>query len=313
MANWNEGNIPYLTGKYALVTGAASGIGFEAARALAQQGAEVLVVDRNEPAGLAAVARIRALRPDAKVAFRGLDLSHLHAVRAFAAMLLPAGRPLDIIINNAGIQPIAGRRTSLDGFELTFAIGHLGHFALTGLLLPLLSDAPAPRVVTVSSLVHGKGRFDWDDLQMQHGYEAQRAYNQTKLANLLFAQELQRRADRAGSKIASIAVHPGVAQTAIGANRKALGKFGFGDYLVSATLSLVMPLLGQPAAAGALPTLFGATALQAKGGGFCGPDGFGGMKGAPGPVAIKPAGQDMAAAAKLWEVTEQLTGVRYGI
>ena len=313
MAKWNEGNIPDLKGKYVLVTGAASGIGFEAARALAQHDAEVLVVDRNESAGLAAVARIRAVRPDAKVAFRALDLSHLQAVRAFAAVLLEEGRPVDILINNAGIQPLAERRTSVDGFELTFAIGHLGHSVLTGLMLPLLNAAPAPRVVTVSSLVHGQGRFDWDDLQMQHGYDAQRAYNQTKLANLLFARELQRRVDRARGKIKSIAVHPGVAQTAIGANRKALGKFQFGDYLVSAVLSVVMPLLGQPAAAGALPTLYGAVAPQAEGGGFYGPDGFGGTKGAPGPAVIKPAGQDMAAAEKLWDVTEQLTGVHTGL
>jgi NAD(P)-dependent dehydrogenase (short-subunit alcohol dehydrogenase family) len=311
MANWNENNIPDLSGRTALVTGAGSGIGFEAARALAQHGAELLIVDRNEPAGLAAVARIRALRPDAKVMFRPLDLSHLKAVKDFAAAQLDEGRKLDILMNNAGIQPIATRRTSADGFELTFAIGHLGHFALTGLLLPLLNAAPAPRVVTVSSLVHGQGRFDWDDLQMKNGYDAQRAYNQTKLANLLFARELQRRSDQAGGKIKSIAVHPGVAQTSIGSNRKALGQFRFGDYLVSAALSFAMPFLGQPAAAGALPTLYGAVAPQAEGGGFYGPGGFGEMKGAPGPAVMKPAGRDMAAAAKLWDVTETLTAVRF--
>ena len=311
MRKWSEADIPDLSGQRILVTGGASGIGFEAARALAQHGAEVLLVDRNEQAGHAALARIRALKPDARLAFLPLDLSHLQAVKDFAAALIAEGKPLDVLINNAGIQPIAERRVSADGFELTFAIGHLGHFTLTALLWPLLEAAPAPRVVTVSSMVHGQGRLDWDDLQMTGGYSSQRAYNQTKLANLLFARELQRRIDQAGSRVRSIAVHPGVAQTSIGANRKQLGRFRLGDYLVSLVLSVVMPFLGQPAAAGALPTMYAAAAPEAKGGGFYGPDGFGEMKGAPKPATIKPVGQDMNAGARLWRVTAQLAGVAF--
>ncbi|MDX3885243.1 MAG: SDR family oxidoreductase [Sphingomonas sp.] len=311
MRKWGENDIPDLSGKRVLITGAASGIGFEAARALARRGAEILAVDRNEQLGRTIADRIGASTADAKLEFRMLDLSRLQAVKDFAASLAAEGRPIDILVNNAGIQPISERRTSGDGFELTFAIGHLGHFTLTGLLLPLLNATPAPRVVTVSSLVHGQGRFNWNDLQIERGYRAQRAYNQTKLANLLFAREFQRRIDQAGSNIKSIAVHPGVAQTSIGANRKQLGKFRLADHFISSILSVVMPYLGQPASAGALPTLYGATAPDAEGGGFYGPGGFGGMKGAPAPATIKPSGQDMAAAGKLWGITEELTGVRF--
>jgi NAD(P)-dependent dehydrogenase (short-subunit alcohol dehydrogenase family) len=313
MRKWTENDIPNLSGKRALVTGGASGIGFEAARALAQHGADVLIVDRNEEAGNAAVDRIKALHGEAKIAFHSLDLSRQQAVKDFAAALVAEGKPLDILVNNAGIQPISDRRTSPDGFELTFAIGHLGHYALTGQLLPLLKAATAPRVITVSSMVHGQGKFDWNDLQMERNYSSQRPYNQTKLANLLFALEFQRRIDLAGARILSLAVHPGVAQTAIGANRKQLGKFRLADHLVTAVLSVVMPFLGQPASAGALPTLYAATSPDAKGGGFYGPDGLGEMKGAPAPAVVKPAAQDLTAAKRLWDVTESLTGIRYEI
>ena len=310
---WTEDDIPDLRGKRVLVTGAASGIGYEAARALAQHGAEVLIVDRNRAAGRAAVDRIRALSADARVKFRPLDLARLKSVRDLAAMLVERGKPLDVLVNNAGINPISERLTSADGYELTFAIGHIGHYVLTGLLLPVLNAAPAARVVTVSSVVHGKGWFDWRDLQMERGYDSQRAYNQTKLANLLFAREFQRRIDRAGSRIRSIAVHPGVARTLIVAHRKGLGTYRRSDHLISAVTAIVMPLLGQPAAAGALPTLYAAVSPQARGGGFYGPGGFGEMKGSPRAAVVRPAAQDMKAAAKLWKTTEQITGLRYGL
>ena len=311
MKPWSESDIPDLSGKRMLMTGAASGIGFEAARALAEHGAEVVLVDRNEAAARDAMARIREKRPDARLEFRPLDLSNLASVKAFAAALVAEGKPLDVLINNAGIQPISERRTSADGFELTFAIGHLAHFTLTAGLLPLLEAAPAPRVVTVSSMVHGRGWLDWEDLQIERGYRHQRAYNQTKLANLLFARELQRRLDAAGKPIKSIAVHPGVSRTSIGANRRQLGTFRLGDHVITAVLSVVLPFLGQSAQQGALPTLFAATDPQAEGGGFYGPGGAGEMKGPPAPARIKPSGQDMEAARKLWEITETLTGTRF--
>lgn len=313
MADWGETNIPDLSGKRILITGGASGIGFEAARALAEHGAEVIIADRNEQAGRAAPERIRQSAPGAKAEYRMLDLSSQQAVKDFAAAFLAEGKPLDILINNAGIQPISERRTSVDGFELTFGIGHLGHFTLTALLFPLLKAAPAARIVTVASLVHARGTFNWNDLQMERGYSSQRPYNQTKLANLLFARELQARLDAAGINVKSIAVHPGVAQTSIGANRKQLGKFGFGDHVVSAILSVVLPYLGQPASAGALPTMYAAASPDAKGGGFYGPMGAGEMKGPPGPAKINGLGRDMEIAKKLWAVTEELTGVKFEV
>ncbi len=311
MAPWSEKDIPDLTGKRALVTGGASGIGYEAARALAQAGAEVLIADRNEVAAREALQKIRALKADARVDFLPLDLSSQNAVKTFSASLLAEGKPLDLLINNAGIQPLSTRRTSADGYELTFGIGHLGHFTLTGLLLPLLLAAPRPRVVTVSSMMHAQGSFDWDDLQMERGYTSQRPYNQTKLANLLFARELQRRVDAAGKKLLSVAVHPGVAKTNIGTNRRNLGRFGLMDHLVDTMISIMNTLWGQSAQGGALPTLYAATTPDVQGGGFYGPDGFREMKGSPAPAKLKASAQDMDVAKRLWEVSEELTGIRY--
>jgi NAD(P)-dependent dehydrogenase (short-subunit alcohol dehydrogenase family) len=293
------------------VTGAASGIGYEAARGMAQHGAEVLLADRNEKGGAEALVKIRALRADAKVSFLPLDLSSQKAVREFAAKLVAEGKPLDILVNNAGIQPISERRTSSDGFELTFGIGHLGHFTLTALLFPLLLMSPAPRVVTVSSLVHRLGTFDWNDLQMERGYFSQRPYNQTKLANLLFARELQRRARAAGLNLLSVAVHPGVSRTNIGASRKNLGKYHLHDHIISVVLGAVMSAFGQSAEGGGWPTLYAATMPSVTPGGFYGPDGIGETRGAPAPARIHKAGLDDATAKRLWEVTEQLTGVRF--
>lgn len=311
MAKWTENDIPDLSGKRALVTGAASGIGYEAARGLAQHGAEVLLVDRNEQAGAEALRKIRALRADAKVHFLPLDLSSQQAVREFAAKLVAEGQPLDILVNNAGIQPISERRTSGDGFELTFGIGHLGHFTLTAGLFPLLLQSAAPRVVTISSLVHRLGTFDWDDLQMERNYFAQRPYNQTKLANMLFGRELQRRATAKGLPLLSMIVHPGVSRTNIGNSRKALGSFHLMDRVISVVLNIVMSVFGQSAEGGGWPTLYAATSPDVIPGGFYGPDGLGETRGAPAPAKIHKAGLDDATAQKLWQVSEQLTGVRF--
>lgn len=311
MAKWTENDIPDLAGKRALVTGAASGIGYEAARGLAQHGAEVLLADRNEKGGAEALQKIRALRADAKVEFLPLDLSSQQAVREFAARLVAEGKPLDILVNNAGIQPISQRRATGDGFELTFGIGHLGHFALTAGLFPLLLKSAAPRVVTVSSLVHRLGSFDWNDLQMERGYFSQRPYNQTKLANLLFARELQRRATAKGFPLLSLAVHPGVSRTNIGTSRKDLGKYHMHDHVISVVLGAVMKTFGQSAEGGAWPTLYAATMPEVTPGGFYGPDGLGETRGAPAPAKIHKAGLNEANARKLWQVSEELTGARF--
>ena len=313
MPAWCENDIPDLTGKRMLVTGAASGIGFETARALARHGAEIVIADRNEQAGAEASARVRALRGDAKVHFLPLDLADQQQVKAVAGRLVDQEHPLDVLVNNAGIQGLNTRRTTRDDYELTFGIGHLGHFVLTGLLLPALLKAPAPRVVTVSSLMHGQGYFDWDDLQMAQGYASQRAYNQTKLANLLFARELQRLASAAGTPLQSISVHPGVARTNIGKNRRQLGKYRVSDHVIDLIirLSFALPFLGQAAGRGALPALYAAASPEARGGEFYGPGGFGEMSGPPAPATVRTAGLDAATARRLWEVSESLTGVRY--
>ena len=311
MARWTENAIPDLTGKRALVTGAASGIGYEAARGLALHGAEVLLADRNEQGGLDALQKIRALRADAKVSFLSLDLSSQQAVREFAAKRVAENQALDILVNNAGIQPISERRTSADGFELTFGIGHLGHFTLTAGLFPLLLKSAAPRVVTVSSLVHRLGTFEWNDLQMERNYFAQRPYNQTKLANMLFGRELQRRATAKGLPLLSLIVHPGVSRTNIGAGRKNLGRYHWHDHLISLVMGVVMQFFGQSAEKGGWPTLYAATSPAVTPGGFYGPDGLGETRGAPAPAKIHKAGRDEATAQKLWEVSEQLTGTRY--
>ena len=311
MAKWTENDIPDLSGKRALVTGAASGIGYEAARGLAQHGAEVLLVDRNEQGGAEALQKIRALRADAKVSFLPLDLSSQQAIREFTAQQVAAGLPLDILVNNAGIQPISERRTSADGFELTFGIGHLGHFALTAGLFPLLLKSAAPRVVTVSSLVHRLGKFDWDDVQMERNYFAQRPYNQTKLANMLFGRELQRRASAKGLPLLSLVVHPGVSRTNIGDSRKTLGRFHLMDRMISVVMNIVMSVFGQSAEGGGWPTLYAATSPKVTPGGFYGPDGLGETRGAPAPAKIHQAGLDEANARKLWQVSEELTGLRF--
>ena len=313
MSDWSENDIPDLTGKRMLVTGAASGIGFETARALAQHGAEIVIADCNEQAGAAAIASIRALRGEARMDFLPLDLADQQQIKAVAGRLVDQGKPLDVLINNAGIQGLNTRHTTRNDYELTFGIGHLGHFALTGLLLPLLLQAPTPRVVTVSSLMHGQGYFDWNDLQMAQGYAAQRAYNQTKLANLLFARELQRLASAACTPLQSISVHPGVARTNIGRNRRKLGRYRFSDHIVDLVirLSFTLPFVGQAAGRGALPTLYAAASPEARGGEFYGPGGFGELSGPPAPATVRAAGLDAATARRLWEVSESLTGVSY--
>lgn len=284
--------MPDLSGRYALVTGAASGIGLETAKAMALAGADVVIADIDQAAGLQAVQDIARLAATGNAEFIRLDLADQAEIEHACQPLLARGRPLDLLFNNAGIQPLSRRRMSVDGFELTFAIGHLGHFALTCRLLPLLLAAPRPRVITTSSLVHRHGRIATDDLNLEQGYSAQRAYNQTKLANLLFARELQSRARKQGTSLLSLAAHPGVARTAIGAHRSRQGRLGWRDHLVSATLALVMPMLGQDAAQGALPLLHAATHLDVEPGHLYGPQGLGEMKGPPGPARIVPHALD---------------------
>jgi NAD(P)-dependent dehydrogenase (short-subunit alcohol dehydrogenase family) len=293
------------TGRTALITGANSGIGFQAASELAAHGAHVLLGVRNTAKGEEAAARIRSASPGANVEVATLDVASLASVRAFAEGFLASGRALDLLINNAGVMALPKRELSVDGFERQFATNHLGHFALTGLLMPAIEKAAAPRVVTVASLAHRNGKFELDNLQGEKKYVPWDVYGMTKLANILFATELERRARKAGLKLISLAVHPGIARTQIFENGP-----GMGDIKAIIT-RLLAPLMTQDDARGALPTLWAATSPEAHGGEYIGPDGMGELKGWPKVVQPCANGKDPVAAKQLWDASETLTGVRY--
>lgn len=304
-AKWTANAIPPQAGKRALVTGANSGIGYQAALELARHGAHVMLACRDAGKGEAAVQRVRREAPGASVEAILLDLASLGSVRAVAEQIEGSGRPLDLLINNAGVMAFPERQLTGDGFERQFGTNHLGHFALTGLLLPALLRAPAPRVVTVASLAHRNGKIELDNLQSERKYVPWVAYQNSKLANLLFAKELDRRARAQRSKLVSIPVHPGVSRTSIVSNGP-----GAGDLRSKLLFTFGKPLT-QDDAMGALPALYAATDPQAQGGEYIGPDGFLEMRGYPKVVTPRPNALDEDAAKKLWQASEQLTGVVY--
>ncbi len=310
-AAWSQAHLPDLSGKRALVTGAASGLGLETAIGLAVRGAEVIIADRNVAGGLAAVEKIRALYSAAHVSFSEMDLAELTRIRQFASALLADGRPLDILINNAGLLPPLQRRTTADGFELKFGINVLGHFALTGLLLPALIKADAARVVWTSSLVHRHGKLDFDDLNAERRYDHQKAYNQAKLACLVLAMETQARFARAGQRASALAAHPGVARTAIGASRDGQPRLKLVDRLADLGFWIAMRWFSQEQDRGARPILVAAADASARGGEFYGPDGFGEFSGEPRRVKLSAPALDPATRERLWAACEQMTGVRY--
>jgi NAD(P)-dependent dehydrogenase (short-subunit alcohol dehydrogenase family) len=292
-----------------LVTGAASGIGLETSLQLAARGDHVVLADRNAAGGEAAVRRI--LAAGGRGEFRELDLADLARIRAFAADELARGQPLDVLINNAGLLPPMQRATTRDGFELEFGVAHLGHFALTGLLLPALERSEQPRVVSVASIAHARGQIDFDDLQHERRYRASRAYSSAKLACLMFALELDRRARAAGSRLTSVAAHPGVSRTPIAAGWEREDRRRLWDRLERIGYHASMRWFAQTAAEGARSLVYAASDPGVTGGGYYGPTGFGQMGGPPGPVRPKRRALDAAVAARLWEASEQLTGVRY--
>jgi NAD(P)-dependent dehydrogenase (short-subunit alcohol dehydrogenase family) len=296
MTGFSAADIPDLTGQTAIVTGASSGIGLETAKALIAHGARVVLAVRDEARGRDA-AKVMPGPGSAEVAL--LDLASLDSVRAFAGGW--DGSPVDLLVNNAGVMIPPLSRTK-DGFELQFGTNHLGHFALTNLILPRITSTG--RVVTVSSDAHRFGRIDFDDLNWEHRrYRAWRAYGQSKLANLLFTAELQRRLTEAGGAVLSMAAHPGYAATNLQSHSGSrVMEFAMG--------TLGNRLLAQDAASGALPTLYAATA-DLPGNTFAGPSGFGGTRGAPAPCARSKAAGDTAVARRLWQVSEQLTGVSF--
>jgi NAD(P)-dependent dehydrogenase (short-subunit alcohol dehydrogenase family) len=307
MNPWSVADIPPQRGKLAVVTGATGGLGYETALALGSAGAEVLVTGRNAEKGRMAIDRIHRAHPSANVRFEMLDLASLASIRAFAAKMVANGRPLDLLINNAGVMDLPTRRLTEDGFEMQFGTNHLAHFALTGLLLPLLRGAEAPRVVNVSSLAHRGGTIDFDNLQAERKYRSWPAYQQSKLANLLFTFELQRRSDASGWRLMSNAAHPGYARTDLIPNGPGTGGLkGAGSRLLGTFMS-------HSAAAGALPTLFAATSPEATPMGYYGPNGFYELKGAVAPAKVSSQAEDEAVARRLWQVSEQLTGVTYPV
>ncbi|MFZ0248252.1 oxidoreductase [Candidatus Binatus sp.] len=303
---WTADDMPDLSGKTIVVTGGNSGIGYEAALEFARKRADVILACRDLGKARTAAAQISASSPGAKVEVMELDLSNLASVRGFADAFHLAHPALHVLCNNAGVMAIP-YRTTADGFEMQFGTNHLGHFALTGLLLDRLLATEGGRVVNVSSGGHRMGSIRFDDLQWQKGYRKWFAYAQSKLANLLFTFELQRRADAAGAKLLSVACHPGYAAT----NLQAAGPRMQGSSMMESLFSVGNSLFAQSAAMGALPTEYAAVAPDVHGGDYIGPDGIGELWGHPVKVGCSAAARDTAAAARLWEVSEQLTNVHY--
>jgi NAD(P)-dependent dehydrogenase (short-subunit alcohol dehydrogenase family) len=295
---WTASDLPDLSGRRAVVTGANSGIGYFTALELARHGADVTMACRDQGKGDTARRAILAAAPTAAVQLRALDLSSLESVRAFVS---DWSGPLDLLVNNAGVMAPLRRAQTVDGFELQMGTNHLGHFALTGLLLDSLLAASAPRVVTVSSLAHLRARLDLDDLQSIVGYSPQRSYANSKLANLLFAVELQRRAE----SLTSVAAHPGLSSTGLVTNPDGMGGNG--------ALRLLAPifyrLVSQSAAAGALPTLYGVT--EADPGSYTGPQQLHESRGGPGPAKMSKSARDPALAGDLFDLSAELTGVDF--
>src|SRR6476661_3933992 len=297
-----QAEIPSQLGKTAVVTGSTGGLGYETVLALAKAGADIVLTGRDDQKGRSALEKISREVTGAKTSYESVDLASLASIAAFAQRM-HARQSLDLLINNAGVMALPRRQTTADGFEMQLGTNHLGHFALTARLMPLLRRASGARVVSLSSLAHRTGFIDFDDLQGARVYSPWKAYGQSKLACLMFALELQRRSDAAGWNLISNAAHPGFART----NLFASGPGG----LLSFATDLAAPLFGHSAADGARPILFAATSPEARPGAYYGPGGISELRGAPARALIMPQARDEAAAARLWKVSEQLTGTSF--
>ncbi|MFV8047934.1 SDR family NAD(P)-dependent oxidoreductase [Mycobacterium sp. 48b] len=304
MSRWAAADIPSQHGRVAIVTGANTGIGFETAAILASHGARVALAVRNSDKGTDARRRIQQRHPQADIAVIALDLTSLASVRGAADDINCRYPKIDLLINNAGVMLTPAARTA-DGFELQFGTNHLGHFALTGLLLGRMTTVPGSRVVTVSSLGHRvKADIDFSDLHSQRSYDRMTAYGRSKLANLLFTYELQRRLHRAEASTVATAAHPGSARTELVRHSPRWIKLG---------LKAVEPVMYQSAAMGALPTLRAATDPTADGGELFGPRGWAQQRGYPKAVTSSAQSYDLDTARRLWEASEELTGVHYAL
>ncbi len=308
MPPWTAKDIPPQAGRLALITGATGGLGYETALELARAGAQVILAGRNPAKGQTALDRIRAEVPKADIAFEAVDQASLASVADFAARIASGHKALDLLVNNAGVMALPQRQTTADGFETQFSVNYLSHFALTARLLPLLRQGRAARVVSLSSLAHRPGAIDFADLQGDARYSPNKAYAQSKLAMLMFALELERQSQAHGWGIVSNAAHPGWARTDLFANGPGARP---NPFTLWGAAKLIEGPLSQTAAEGSLPTLYAATAPEAKGGAYYGPSGLFELKGPPAPARMTAPAQDAAAAARLWRVSEELTGVAF--
>ncbi|MBA2523866.1 MAG: SDR family oxidoreductase [Solirubrobacterales bacterium] len=297
---WTAPDIPDQDGRVAVVTGANSGLGRLTAIELARHGAEVVIACRSVQKGERVAEEVAAVASGPSPRVQELDLGSLDSVRAFAATF--TAKQVGLLVNNAGVM-MTPQRTTSDGFELQFGTNHLGHFALTGLLLKALERSQAARIVTVSSTEHKGGTIDFDDLQWERGYDRRGAYRRSKLANAVFAIELDRRLRETQSPAISLIAHPGYADT----NLQRTGPTG----LLRGLLEVSNRLVAQRPERGVLPTLYAATAAGVEGGDFYGPDGFNELRGYPKKVEAIPAAHDRETGERLWSVSEDLTGVRY--
>lgn len=296
MGSWNLESMPDQKGRIAIVTGANTGIGFETAAALAAHHATVILACRNEEKARAAKEEIRRRTPAARLEIMIVDLGSLSSIERFADAFRSSYDRLDLLINNAGVMVPPLSHTE-DGFELQIGCNHLGHFALTGRLLDLLLATPEARVVTVSSMAHRYGAIDFDNLNAEKGYKDWAAYSQSKLANLLFTFELQRRLEHAGCSVTALAAHPGWTGTDLQRH--------------TAVARMLNHLFAQQPVMGALPTLRAAVDPEARGGEYFGPRGLYEMRGLPKRVSTIPAARSRADAERLWQISEELTGVRF--
>jgi NAD(P)-dependent dehydrogenase (short-subunit alcohol dehydrogenase family) len=304
-AKWSESDVPDQSGRIAIVTGANSGLGFNTARVLAARGAHVVLAVRDTEKGNAAAAQIIGTAPRADLKVQSLDLSSLQSVRTAAEELRAAYPRIDLLINNAGVMYVPTRQLTKDGFEMQFGTNHLGPFALTGLLLDHLLPVPGSRVVMVASVAHRiRAAIHFDDLQWDRGYDRVAAYGQSKLANLLFTYELQRRLAAKDEPTIAVAAHPGFADTEL--MRHLPGP-------ILPVWKLIAPLVTNNAKDGALPTLLAATDPSVQGGQYWGPDGIREIKGHPKLVTSSAQSHDEDLQNRLWTVSEELTGVSFPV
>jgi NAD(P)-dependent dehydrogenase (short-subunit alcohol dehydrogenase family) len=306
MTSWTAADIPDQKGRTVLITGANSGLGLRSAEALARAGAQVVLACRNPRKAADALEAVEACATTGAPWVLSLDLADLSSIEAAAETIADRVGHIDVLMNNAGVMAIPLRRTA-DDFEMQFGTNHLGHFALTGRLLPLLLAAEHPRVITTSSQAHRIGKMRWDDLHWCNRYSKWMAYGQSKLSNLLFTFELDRRAKREGAALLAAAAHPGYASTHL----QAAGPEMAGSPLMERVMGFGNHILAQSDAEGALPQLYAATMPELTGGEYYGPNGPFEVRGSPKRVGCTGAARDKSAASRLWEISEKETGVTY--